>query len=206
MKIFPAILRLFIAVFLTCAVATAISAETNAPATGEKISGEKMKPCFQCHGTGKMKCPSRTCKDGETDCPGPCLKLTKGTWVHMNVAGHPATDVWQKFRTANGWQAYNQGHVGHVIKMVNGMPTDVGVCPICHGTTKVKCPVCKGTGVVVCDVCEGKKEIPESWSAFDNPKMKDRPSHFKMKDGAILIGRRKMIVGDETAILTETGM
>src|SRR5256885_2327743 len=76
---------------------------------------EKTKTCFQCNGTGKMKCA--VCNGtGKADCPGQCLKLTKGSWIHMEVAGHPATDVWQKFATpAGGWRAYNQNHAGHVI-------------------------------------------------------------------------------------------
>ena len=78
---------------------------------GESPSAaEKMKTCFQCNGTGKMKCPA--CHDGEAACPEHCLKLTQGAWVHMQVAGHPDTDVWQKFeKPGGGWTAYNQGHV-----------------------------------------------------------------------------------------------
>jgi uncharacterized protein YlaI len=185
--------------FLSIACLSAFAAEPSAPI-------EKTKPCFQCNGTGKMKCPAPTCQKGEVDCPGSCLQLTKGTWVHMEVAGHPPTDVWQKFnKSGGGWTAYNQNHVGHIIQMVNGEATDVGVCPVCHGKAKVKCTLCNSTGEVVCSLCEGKKTVPESWTTFDNPKMKNRPTHFKMKDGTTLIGKKTMEIGTRATIKTEKG-
>ncbi len=165
----------------------------------------KTKVCFQCNGTGMMKCPDPGCKGGLVDCPGPCLKLSRGTWVHMEVANHPPTDLWQKFQQADGtWQAWNQNHVGQVIEMQNGKAVNVGNCPVCGGTAHVKCPVCKGTGEVVCTICEGKKIVPESWSAFDNPKMKTRPGHFTLKDGRTIIGRKSMVLGTHITIRTET--
>lgn len=168
------------------------------------LTGEKMKTCFKCNGTGKMKCPD--CRDGEVDCPGHCLKLTQGTWIHMDVAGHPPTDVWQKFKSPDGggWDAFNQNHVGHIIELRNGEWADTGPCPICHGTGKVPCPKCNGTGEVVCDVCDGKKVVPESWTALDNPKMKNRPVHFIMKDGRTLIGRKIFVIGNHATIQTAT--
>jgi hypothetical protein len=173
-------------------------------ADAPSVSVEKTKICFQCNGAGKSKCSN--CKNGEADCPGDCLKLSKGSWIHMTVAGHPPTDVWQKFTADDGrWQAYNQNHVGHVLQTIDGLPKDVGPCPICHGKTKVKCPVCKGTGEMVCSLCAGKKVVPESWTAFDNPKMKNRPSRFKMKDGTTIIGRRTILMGDHATVRTEKG-
>jgi len=167
---------------------------------------EPTKPCFQCSGTGMMKCPVRSCVHGMADCPGPCIKLSKGTWVHMHVDGHPDSDIWQKFYTAGGgYQAWNQNHVGDVIQMQGGVPTDIGKCTVCGGTGKTKCAVCKGTGEVMCAICGGTKVVPVSWTAFDNPKMKDRPSKFTLKDGKIVIGRSVMIGGTETTIRAEKG-
>jgi len=153
-----------------------------------------------------MKCTAPSCRNGEAECPGQCLKLTKGTWIHMEVAGHPPTDVWQKFTTpAGGWRAYNQNHVGHIIKLQNGDFKEVGRCPICKGTTRVKCTVCNGTGEVVCNICDGKKVVPASWTAFDNPKMKSQPDHFRLKDGTVLVGRQVVIMGSHTTIRTAKG-
>lgn len=187
--------------------------QANAPRTNQPSSStaattattteEKTKACFQCNGTGKMTCPD--CKGrGEIDCPGHCLKLTQGTWIHMDVAGHPPTDLWQKFdRPAGQWRAYNQNHVGHIIEYRNGDWVDTGPCPICHGKGKVPCSKCDGTGEVVCDLCEGTKVVPESWTAFDNPK--HRPTHFAMKDGTTLVGRKTIVIGNHAVIQTANG-
>lgn len=197
MRVIPfGLVRVILASVLACALAA--HADESAPAA------EIMKTCFQCNGTGKMKCP--VCRDGEVPCPGHCLKLTSGVWVHMDVAGHPPTDVWQKFAIpAGGWRAYNQGHVGHVIALRNGDWVDTGPCPICHGTGKITCPTCRGTQEIVCTLCDGKKVIPESWTAFDNPKMKNRPAHFKMKDGTTLVGKKVIVIGDQITIRTANG-
>src|SRR3954454_2891970 len=82
------------------------------PATA--VAVDKTKGCFNCEGTGLAKCPVTTCKDGQMDCPGPCMKLSKGVWLHMKVEGHPDTDVWQKFRRPGGSTGWNQHHVGEV--------------------------------------------------------------------------------------------
>ena len=193
-------------IFATLAGIIVLAGVSCSKSANSSTVSEKTKVCFQCNGTGTMKCPEPDCKDGLVDCPGPCLKLSKGTWIHMDVAGHPPTDLWQKFPKAEGgYTAWDQNHVGQVIEIQNGNPVNVGNCKICGGTSRVKCPVCKGTGEVVCTLCEGKKVVPESWTAFDNPKMKTRPSHFKLKDGRAFVGRRSMVLGNQITIRTETG-
>lgn len=181
------------------------SGETSAAGnTGSTAAGdEKMKTCFQCNGTGEIKCPD--CRDGEIDCPGKCLKLTQGTWIHMAVDGHPPTDVWQRFQTATGWRAFNQNHVGHVIEYRDGDWVDTGLCPICHGKGKIECPKCHGTGEIPCTVCDGKKVVPESWTAFDNPKLKNRPDHIALKDGRVLLGKKVFVFGNHTTFQTTNG-
>ena len=77
------------------------------------------------------------CPNGTKACPHNCLKREDEGWTSMHVDGHPDTDVWMKFGYEGNWQAYNQGHIGHVIEQVNGKYVDTGVCPICRGTTKV---------------------------------------------------------------------
>lgn len=79
-----------------------------------------------------------TCANGTEACPNNCLKRETEGWRSMDVKGHPPTDVWMTFTDDKGsWVAFNQNHVGHVIQRVNGTPTDVGVCPVCKGSTRV---------------------------------------------------------------------
>lgn len=119
--------------------------------------------CPDCEGTGIIKCANPACDHGMVPCPNQCLKKDDPGWTHMQVAGHPDTDVWMQFNSPNGgWCAYNQNHIGHVISLVNGSWVDTGVCPVCNGTGKVVCPVCHGK-IKVCPTCHGsgtvKKEV-----------------------------------------------
>src|ERR1051326_1362470 len=128
-----------------------VQAQTNAPSTPVDASAEPTKPCFKCNGTGQIKCP--LCKDGQVDCPGSCLKLSKGDWQRQNVEGHDPNLLWRRFKWGNGYQytAWSQSHVGEVIEMQNGVPVDIGKCKICGGTGRVACKNCGGNGTVVCD-------------------------------------------------------
>lgn len=141
------------------------------------------------------------------DCPGSCLKLSREIWQHMTVAGHPPTDLWQEFYSSNGrpYGAWNQSHVGDVIEMQNGTPVNIGKCKICGGTGHVLCTKCQGTGIIVCDICDGKKVVPVSWTAFKNPKLKNPPSEFKLKDGRIIVGKITMSSQSSLWIRIETG-
>jgi hypothetical protein len=176
------------------------------PAVTESFAAEKTKTCFQCNGTGKWTCQAPGCKNGQIECPGPCLRLSKGDWHHMDVEGHSPNDVWITFRKASGGtRSWNQNHVGEVIEMQNGEPQNIGKCQICGGKTRVKCAVCQGVGIVTCGICEGKKVVPLSWTAFDNPKMKSRPTRFRLKDGRVLVGRKVIVMGSRITIRTEKG-
>src|ERR1700690_4345500 len=87
-----------------------------APAPQEAGPGPGEKVCFACKGEGTVPCLVPGCVNGQVDCPGPCLKLSRGTWTHMVVAGHPPTDLWITFTTADGGtMSWNQNHVGDVI-------------------------------------------------------------------------------------------
>jgi hypothetical protein len=177
----------------------AAPAQPEGPKPGEKI-------CFACKGTGMVKCMAPGCLNGMVDCPGPCLKLDRGVWVHLDVAGHPASDMWQKFYQSDGsWMAFNQGHVGHVIVLQNGRVVDTGPCKICGGTGKVRCSVCKGTGKVVCPICSGKKYIPVAWTPTDNPWLDGQPDLIRLKDGRILFGKIISTVGTDVTIKTRNG-
>src|SRR5882724_11769887 len=154
-----------------------------APASSPEVPRADEKICFACKGTGSIKCTAG-CVDGKVDCPGNCLRLNRGAWVHMDVPGHPPTDLWQKFNQPDGsYTAYTQGHVGHVIAMQGGKAVDTGPCPICGGTTKVVCSVCKGTGNQVCMICEGKKFVPAAWSPTDNPWLNRKPNLIRLTAG-----------------------
>jgi len=90
------------------------------------------------------------------DCPGPCLKLSRGVWQRMDVAGHDPKELWQKFnKDRGGYVAWSQGHVGQVVEMQNGEPVNIGACKVCNGTTHVPCSYCRGTGNVLCSTCRG---------------------------------------------------
>lgn len=174
------------------------AAEEAGPGPGEKV-------CFACKGEGTVACLVPGCVDGHVDCPGPCLKLTRGVWVHMDVAGHPPSDIWQKFPDQpdlGGYHAWNQDHVGDVIEYQNGVAVDIGQCKICGGTGKVKCNVCKGTGRVTCPICEGKKFIPIAWTPTDNPYFNRQPDIIRLLDGRVLLGRVAATVGDDLTIVT----
>ncbi|MDE3068292.1 MAG: hypothetical protein KGJ60_12160 [Verrucomicrobiota bacterium] len=175
------------------------TSQPDQPKAGEKI-------CFACNGTGTVKCMAPGCVDGMVDCPGPCLKLDRGVWVHLAVAGHPASDVWQKFYQSDGsYRAFNQNHVGHVIVMENGQAVDTGPCRICGGTGKVPCSVCKGTGRVVCPICGGKKFIPVAWTPTNNPWLDSQPDLIRLRDGRILFGAVVNTIGTDVTIKTRDG-
>jgi hypothetical protein len=162
------------------------------------------KTCFACKGEGTIKC--LICVGGQVDCPGTCLRLNRGVWVHMEVPGHPATDVWQKFYQPDGsYTAYTQGHVGHIIAMQGGKAVDTGPCPICGGSTKVACKACQGTGKQPCPICEGKKFVPLDWSPTNNPWLNRQPDLIRLADGRVLFGKVVSAIGTNVTIKTRDG-
>jgi hypothetical protein len=178
--------------------ATGCFGQPSGPGPGEKV-------CFACKGEGTVRCFAPGCVDGQTDCPGPCLKLTRGVWIHMDVAGHSPTDLWQQFFNESGlggYQAFNQTHVGDVIEYQNGVAVDTGKCKICGGTGKVTCSVCKGTGKVTCPICNGKKFIPIAWTPTDNPFFDSQPDIIRLTDGRVVLGRIAGQMGDDITIVT----
>ena len=162
--------------------------------------------CFQCDGVGHHACRAPGCKDGQIECPGSCLKLNRGSWEHMEVAGHPPTDVWQRFPNGPGKSTFwNQHHVGDVIVVQDGVAVNTGKCPRCGGTAKVKCPICDGRGQQTCELCEGKKIIPAAWTATNNPWLNRQPDLIRLKDGRALLGRVAMRTGAKCTLKTRDG-
>lgn len=131
-----------------------------------------VKKCFACNGTGLSKCVAPGCVKGQIDCPGPCLKLSYGKWVHMYVDGHDTNELWQVFQTRAGSKAFNDKHIGEVVVLTNGEAINLGKCSICDGASKVPCPACQGKGSAVCAMCNGQKTVPAEWTAASNPKTK----------------------------------
>lgn len=71
-------------------------------------------------------------KLGWVPCPGNCLKLATPGWHHQVVEGHSDTDIWFTFRYSDGWYAYSQNHIGHIIRTYSDRPAeDIGICPVC---------------------------------------------------------------------------
>jgi hypothetical protein len=168
------------------------------PGPGEKV-------CFACNGEGTVACLVPGCKDGWVDCPGPCLKLSRGTWIHMDVPGHGPNELWQKFPDLDGrggYYAFSQHHLGETVAYQNGRAVSTGRCKICGGTGKVKCDVCKGTGRVTCPVCSGKKFIPIIWTPTNNPSFNSQPDVIRLADGRVLLGRVAAVAGDDRTIVT----
>lgn len=167
--------------------------------------GADEQNCFECNAKGTVNCKAQGCVKGMAECPGPCVRLTKGKWERMTVAGHDPSELWQKIRVANGWQAYSQGHVGEVITVVNGAMVNQGRCQVCGGTTRVDCRTCKKTGTQPCEICEGKKFIPTSWTATNNPWFNRQPDVIRLRDGRVLLGKVAANTGDEAIIRARDG-
>ena len=200
--------------FVSCgrqssAPASQPTATTNsAPPPPPKVvagPGPNEKVCFECRGKGTVPCLVPGCTDGEVDCPGPCLKLSKGTWIHMTVAEHGSNELWQKFPNKKGqagYQSWNQDHVGEVIVYTNGVAVNIGKCKVCGGTGKVTCSVCNGTGRQICPVCNGTKFVPLAWTPTNNPWFNSQPDVIRLADGQVLLGRVAATIGDDITIIT----
>ena len=175
------------------------------PAASEALA-EKTKTCFNCLGKGEAKCPEPTCRNGGKDCPAPCLKLSKGVWEKRDVPGHTDPDErWQRVKFGNKSAYWSSKHIGEVPTLSADGQFSSPQCTTCGGTAMVGCAKCKGRMLTTCEICAGKKVVPESWSAFDHPKLKNRPQKFTMKDGRVIIARKTMISGKTVTLRTATG-
>ncbi len=181
------------------------AAFTGKPKTARPPAGQK--PCFACESKGKAACTASGCQHGQADCPAPCLKTSQGKWEHLEVAGHPPGELWQKFYYGGGSKskAWDQAHVGEVIEMRDGEPANIGKCKTCGGTTRARCATCGGTGELPCETCESRGFVPEAWTASNNPKRKSPLSAFVFKDGRQLRGKISMQVGRWVSITTVDG-
>jgi hypothetical protein len=168
---------------------------------------DKTKPCFQCNGTNKMKCAVSSCINGQIDCPDTCLKLSTPGWQHLDIPGHSPDELWMKFpdEDGKGYYSWTQKHIGQIVRRQNGKATITEMCPTCQGKAHVMCNTCNGIGVTVCTICDGSGTVPQSWTAFDNPKLKKRPGCFKLKDGNEVIGRKVIETQDSITVRTEKG-
>jgi hypothetical protein len=63
-------------------------------------------------------------------CPGNCLKPGDSRWTR-EADGHMI--AW--WNLPNGRKkGFTEGHMGHIIGLVDGVPFDMGSCPLCGGT------------------------------------------------------------------------
>jgi hypothetical protein len=195
----------FISLCLWSSVVARAAAETNSTSASAGLE-LKTKTCFQCRGVGDLKCPAPKCRDGKVDCPNPCLKLTVGVWEKKTVAGHTdPNERWQRVRFGKKSAEWSSAHIGQVPTLSPDGKFSSPTCPVCQGETRITCPKCQGKTTIACAVCAGTKVVPPTWSAFDHPKMKDRPKKFTLADGRVIIGRRVLGYGDPITIRTETG-
>ena len=176
-------------------------AETSADTNGAT------KACFNCKGTGEAPCAATGCRKGRVECPAPCLRLSRGVWEKREVPGHTdPNERWQRVRINSRQSAYiSSGHLGQYYQPGPDGTMYLLNCPTCTGLTTLPCSKCKGKGTLPCSMCDSKKVVPASWSAFDNPRMKDRPKRFELKDGRVLIGRSVAILDTSVKIRTEKG-
>jgi hypothetical protein len=182
--------------------------ETKSVAAAVPQPGKDEKFCFNCTGQGTVACRAPGCVAGKVDCPGSCIKLNRGNWVQMAVAGHDPHEWWIKFPNASGlggYQAWTRAHVGEAIVYQNGQAVNIGPCKICGGTTRVPCPVCKGAGKMTCEVCQGKKFVPQSWTATDNPWLNSQPDLIRLTDGRVVLGKIVLSSGNDRTIKTREG-
>ena len=100
--------------------------------------------------------------------------LAGSVWFAIDVAALPMD-------TSSGY--VSQAHVGQYFTVDASGHVTPQVCEIWNGKGTITCPLCKGKGSLVCPICNGRKAVPESWTAFDNPKMKNRPDRFKPSVG-----------------------
>src|ERR1017187_2692533 len=121
------------------------NATNSVPPLPEVVAGPgpNEKVCFRWKGEGTVACLVPGCVNGQADCPGPCLKLSHGTWIHKDVPGHDPSDLWQYVPDSNGRGGgyWNQHHLGDTFTYQNGKSVNMGKCKICGGTTKVTCSV-----------------------------------------------------------------
>lgn len=136
-----------------------------APERIDAATGKPLIDCTTCQGTGLIKCSHTRCKAGKTECDGPCMRLTKGTWVKNASLGKGPDELWQVFPQKGGPQYYSKAHVGEVVEMRDGMAVNIGKCTVCEGTTLMPCKTCKGTASITCTVCKGRKEVPNMRAA-----------------------------------------
>lgn len=120
---------------------------------GTGVDPAAKQPCAACKGTGSAgKCTNPKDKDGKIDCPGPCLKLTVGTWTKR-----PDGTRWREFKfRGGGGGTISEGHVGEVWVFKAGAPPEnKGKCTVCDGKAVVDCGTCGGKGQLACKPCRG---------------------------------------------------
>lgn len=119
------------------------------------------KDCKTCKGAGVVACTDPKCDNGKIPCPGPCLKLTEGTWTKPDATG-------KRWRTLSGGWRFSSGHIGQVIKFgKRGEQPEVTDCTICGRTGSITCPTCGGDDKVACPTCKANKSAADCTACED---------------------------------------
>jgi hypothetical protein len=95
------------------------------------------------------------------ECPGPCLKLTKGTWIKRDVPGHTdPTERWQAKQIGNKKWFFSSKHVGEYYTLdASGQPV-ARACNVCSGSTTVNCKTCSGKEPSLAQRARERKAFP----------------------------------------------
>jgi hypothetical protein len=125
---------------------------------GTGIATETKKDCQTCKGSGAgAKCTNAKCKEGKVDCPGPCLKLSVGSWVLKKEDGKK----WRTLTARSGGRVIqhyvSDGHLGEVwaLNSDGSSIENKGQCTVCRGEAKLECGTCSGKGHLPCKSCAG---------------------------------------------------
>ncbi len=116
--------------------------------------------CPTCLGVGARSCGAQGCVNGQTVCPGPCIKREDPNWrVTTNPHFGPNTLTLVFWNDDGTYGEVSQSHVGQTLTKVNGRWNLGTNCGLCGGSTRVPCPSCGAK--LPCPTCKGKKEVPK---------------------------------------------
>jgi hypothetical protein len=149
---------------------------------------DSSKDCKTCKGAQQIACNHPKCDHGKIPCPGPCLKLSEGSWTM-----HDGKRI-RTFRNPGGGTAWvSEGHVGQIVKFDKRGDMTLEDCPICHKTGKIDCPTCHGTGFMPCPTCKADKNAAKCTACEDGLKPCSACAGTGLKGGAAAAGQAGVV-------------
>jgi hypothetical protein len=122
------------------------------------------KDCPTCKGEVVVDCPEKHCDAGKIPCPGPCLKLSEGTWTKPDAEGKR----WRTIPISGGTFRVSTGHLGEIVKSgKRGEAPTLTPCEICGRTGSITCPTCGGDHKVTCPTCKADKSAADCAACED---------------------------------------